>query len=516
MAPRTHVRLLALPSIFAALALGGCNEETSGGSGTTTTTSSSTTSAQGGGGTSTGGQSTGGSGGTGGATTTSGGSGGATTTSSTSDTGGAGPACSAFARRYGSADPTLATTVAGAVADAFGGVILGGDFAGSIQVGVATLTSVAGQDGFVAGLKPGGGVAWRERFGAAYDDKAKAVAATSDGGAVIVGTFDGVVDFLGETRTSISGPDAFVLRVDASGALVFVLQLENADARSVAVAEDGDILVAGDFMGGTTIAGLPLTADGAVDLFVARLGGDGSLVAARHAAFEVKPGAIAIAAGAGHAYVTGSFQGTVDLGTGPLVSAGAKDVFLAGFDSALTPTFSRRFGDDSSQEARGVAVLSDGTVAITGGFKSVLDIDGALLTADTQDDVFVARFDPAGTALMAENFGDAGAQIGRAIAVDANDDLYIAGGFTGSLLAGGDMLTSAAGEDVFLMQISPMGIGVKGERWGGAGDQRARSVSIDPCGAVVLAGDMSGTITFGADTLDATGVQDGFVARLAP
>ena len=519
MASRSFACVVSLPALLGALSLAACDSDTSGAGGSTATTTTTDTSSGGGGATSTGGTSTGGAtGGSGGATggsTSSGGSGGATT-SSTTDTGGSVPACGSFARRYGSDDAMGSTGLAGAVASSDGGVIVAGDFAGKIVVGGATLTAVAGQDAFVAALKPNAGVAWAKRFGAAYDDKPKAIVATDDGGAVLVGTFDGVVDFFGTTLTSIAGPDAFVLRLDAAGDAVFVLQIENADARSVAIADGGDIVVAGDFTGSTSIAGQPLTADGAVDLFVARLGGDGSFVAARHAAFPVKPGAIAVASGGGHTYLTGSFQGTVDLGAGPLVSAGAKDILVASFDDALQTAWAKRFGDDSSQEARAAAVLSDGSVAITGNFKSVIDFDGAILTADTQDDVFLARFDPAGAIVVAERFGDPAAQIGRAIAVDANDDLLVAGGFSGAIAFGGATLTSAGGEDAFLARFDANGVPLKAERWGEAGDQRARSAAVDACGAVVLGGEMSGSIAFDADQLDATGAQDAFVARRAP
>lgn len=77
-------------------------------------------------------------------------------------------------------------------------------------------------------------------------------------------------------------------------------------------------------------------------------------------------------------------------------------------------------------------------------------------------------------------------------------------------------MTSAAGEDAFLARLDASGAAIETLRWGDAGDQRVRSVSIDPCGAVVLGGEFDGAITFGADALNATGALDAFVARLAP
>ena len=508
---------LSFLALVSSSTLAGCGPESSGSGGGATTTTTGTTSSGSGGTTSTGG--TGGSGAQAGSTTTGGGgAGGVTTTSTTSttDTGGSGPACGAIARRLGgsSAADTITTSAVAVTSD--GGAILAGEFGGTAAIGPQTLSSAGGQDAFVVRLSPGGGVAWAKRFGANYDDRVKGVAPLADGGAVIVGTFDGVVDFGGKTLTSIGGPDAFVVRLDAAGGLVLALQIENADARGVAIAEGGDLLVAGDFSAATKIAGVPVSPDGADDLFVVRLSEQGTLVSLRHVAFEVKPGVIAIASSAGRTYVAGSFQGTTDLGTGPLVSAGAKDAFLARLDDALTTVFARRYGDDSSQEARGVAVLSDGSAALVGSFKSALDFDGTILTADTLDDAFVARVDDAGAVVFAKRFGDAQAQIARGVAVTATDEILVAGGFQGAIDPGDGAITAADGEDVFLTRLDASGAAIQTLGWGATLDQRARSVAVDPCGAVVLGGDFNGALTFGADALTAGGTADGFVARLAP
>lgn len=495
--------------------LAACSEESeSTTSGTATTTSSEPT---GGGGSmpTGGGGGTGGAGGTGGTTASSGGGGEGGTTTTSTGTGGSGAACSSFAQRWGGDAATNEARIAGAVVDAAGGAIVAGELVGTVNVGAQGLASAGGADALVVRLTEGGSVAWAKRLGATYDDRAKGVAAMPDGGAVIVGSFDGVVDFGGAALTSIAGPDAFVLRLDGAGQLSFVLQFINADARVVTVDDAGDILVAGDFVGMSSFGQIPLASVDS-DVFVARISPGGEVLAAQRYTFEAKPGALAIAAGAGRTYLTGSFQGSVDFGAGPLASAGSRDVFFARLDDALSPVLVKRFGDDTSQEARAVAVLPDGSAALAGSFRGTLDLDGAALVADTQDDAFVARLDEDGAVLFAVRFGDAAEQVARAITVDAGGGLLVAGGFFGTLDAGDGPITSQDGEDVFLTWLDPMGAAVKTTRWGGASDQRARSVSADPCGAVLLGGDFTGTLPWDGSSLEATGALDVFVARVAP
>lgn len=507
-------RALSFAFVLGGLAFAACTEET--GSGTSNTTASTQS---GGGGTGpTGGGGSGGSPGGSGGTTTSGGSGGATTTATTTtttSTGSGGATCTGFVKRWGGDTAADEAHFTGAVVDTSGGVIAAGEIVGTVNVGVQAIASVGGSDLLLVRISGGGGVAWAKRVGAGFDEHSKGVAALPDGGAVIVGTFDGSVDFGGVTLTSIAGPDAFVLRIDEDGNLGFVLQFENADARAVTVDDNGDIFVAGDFMGSSTFGQVALTSS-ANDVFVARISSAGDVIAAKGYASVSKAGALAIASGSGSTYVTGSFTGAIDFGTGSLPGAGSRDVVLARLDANLDATFVKRYGDDTSQEARAVAVLSDGSAVIAGGFRGTLDFDGTSLVADTQDDVFVARVDQDASIVFARRFGDAAEQGARAVAIAGNGDLLVAGGFKGSLNAGDGPITSADGEDVFLARLDPMGAAVQTMRWGGALDQRARTVSVSPCGALVIGGDFTGSLPWDGQTFDATGALDIFVSRIEP
>lgn len=517
MASFAAARARCLQLSLAAVALAACSEETAG---TTTGTTTETTTSTGGTGGGAGGSGatssqggTGTSGGAGGASTTSGsgGAGGATTTGG----GGTGGACGAFAQRYGSTDAADESGVAGAVVDAAGGVILAGEFAGAIGVGGQTLTSAGARDAFVVKLGPGGAVVWKKRYGATYDDRVKALVAMPDGGAVVVGTFDGVVDFGGTTLTSIAGPDGFMVRLSETGETLSVLQLENADVRAVALDDLGQLLIAGDFKGPTKFGNITLTSP-QNDMFVARVGPGGEVLAAKQYASAAKTGAMAIASRAGRTYLTGSFQSTLDFGSGELVSAGSKDVFVARLDDTLSPVFAKRFGDDTSQEARGVTVLSDGSAVIAGAFRGALDLGGTTLVADTQDDAFVARLDENGGLVFGLRFGDAAVQTARTITAMDGDGLLVGGSFGGTMDVGDGPVVSAGGEDAFVTWLDPQGVAVKTMRWGGVADQRVRSVSVDPCGAVVLGGELTGSLPIGDDVLTATGALDVFVARIAP
>jgi hypothetical protein len=75
-----------------------------------------------------------------------------------------------------------------------------------------------GIDGWVAVLDEGGAPIWSKRFGGKGDDRLIEAAALTDGGAVILGT---TTSGDGQVRNYRGGVDAWVIRVDADGGLVW-------------------------------------------------------------------------------------------------------------------------------------------------------------------------------------------------------------------------------------------------------------------------------------------------------
>ncbi|MBI4705509.1 MAG: hypothetical protein HY744_30820 [Deltaproteobacteria bacterium] len=100
--------------------------------------------------------------------------------------------------------------------------------------------------------------------------------------------------------------------------------------------------------------------------------------------------------GSGSALVTGSFDGTVDFGGGPLTSAGGYDIFVAKLDNAGGHLWSKSFGDASGQGGWAIAADGSGNVLVTGGFAGAVDFGGGPLTSAGGGDIFVAKLDPSG------------------------------------------------------------------------------------------------------------------------
>ena len=92
-------------------------------------------------------------------------------------------------------------------------------------------------------------------------------------------------------------------------------------------------------------------------------------------------------------YLAGTFGGTIDVGGGPLASAGGTDALLLGLGADLAHRRSWRFGGGGND--KGSAVVVDGNkVYLAGAFSETMDVAGTLLSSAGLEDVFLVRLSP--------------------------------------------------------------------------------------------------------------------------
>jgi len=221
---------------------------------------------------------------------------------------------------------------------------------------------------------------------------------------------------------------------------------------------------------------------------------------------------------AGNVVVVGNFVGTIDLGGGPFgPTTGQKDndIFVAKFDPAGNHLWSKRFGDTADQSPVGVALDSSGNVLIAVFQTGTVDYGGGPLTA-LAIDVVIVKLDASGNHLWSKQFGDFSFQSPNSIAVDSSDNVLVTGLFYSTIDFGCGPMTSAGGADLFLTKLDPSGNCVWSKRAGDSLDQIGYSVATDPAGNVFVAGEFSGSIDFGGGPLTYAGQTDMMLAKFDP
>ncbi|WP_437782006.1 hypothetical protein [Sorangium sp. So ce1097] len=137
---------------------------------------------------------------------------------------------------------------------------------------------------------------------------------------------------------------------------------------------------------------------------------------------------------AGNYYVTGSFEGTVDFGAGPLTSAGRTDVFLLKLDPSGALLWSKRFGSAAAEAGGAVAVDGSGNILLAGTDNNTYGDSGMgfgscePLPVPGDETVFVAKLDPEGNLIWSRRsvLDQHVRHLFEQLAVDALGDVYVA------------------------------------------------------------------------------------------
>jgi hypothetical protein len=370
-------------------------------------------------------------------------------------------------------------------------------------------------DGMAPSCK--GALLWAKRVADQLSSQASAIAADGQGNVIVAGGFVGVADFGGGSLQSAGGADVFAAKFAVDGTLLWVRSFgDPADqmADSVAVDGDGNIVLTGSFAGAIDFGGGFLHSAGGQDVFVVKLDANGAhLWSKSFGDGSDQLGAGIAVDGAGDLIVTGSFFGTADFGGGALVSAGDSDVFLVKLDANGGHLWSKSFGGPADQLPMSIAVDDSKSIVLTGEFSGALDFGGGALVSTGFGDAFVAKLDANGGHLWSKSFGDGPADtiVGRGVVTDISGSVLILGEFDGAADFGDGPVS---GTGMFLVKLDADGGHLWSKHLGAGSAQEARGVATDGAGNVLLTGTLHGAMDFGDGPIQSAGSGDLFVAKL--
>jgi len=219
--------------------------------------------------------------------------------------------------------------------------------------------------------------------------------------------------------------------------------------------------------------------------------------------------------GTGNTYVTGRTASPDLLATGSYGSAPGSssavnvDAFVmklgptSSSDASPTLIYSVIFGGAAPDEGNAIAVDSAGNAYVTGRTNSLnfpLQ-NGFDFTQNGGADAFLVKFRPDSNAILYSTyFGGSSADVGNAIAVDANGFVYITGDTASSNLPKKNSLQSFAGgtSDAFVAKFNPAVVTGDGSLiystlLGGSGDDNGSGLAVDANANVYVTGKTGST-----------------------
>lgn len=357
------------------------------------------------------------------------------------------------------------------VIDGSGSVFVVGEFRGTANFGPTTLTSVGGNDAFVAKLDQNGTVLWANRWGAASGDIGRGVGIDATGN----------VYALGSRLTSppgAAGNGYDILKFSPTGAAVWAKWISTGSQ--------------------PTNGGLAVDA-------------------------------------AGNTFVAGKFQGSVDFDPGSRTRYTSSGPSFSGFVLKLTsvgdygwvaPFVGQGSGTSAGySNAASITLDGGGNVIVGGYYKNSVDFKpgSGTTTLPTGGGAFITKLTAGGSLVWAKALEGGGSTFVNCLAVNSAGSIFATGSLTGTVDfdpgAGTQSKSSAGGNDAFVVKLTSAGEFGWAETFGGAGDDIGSGAAVHTDGTFSFVGRYTGTVDFDPDPSDTFNLPDnasrsGFLVKL--
>lgn len=301
---------------------------------------------------------------------------------------------------------------------------------GAVNVGSTTITATSVADStksdtITVGVAARGALTWTQQFGSASGNDIQAgIALDGSGNIYVAGHTDGA--FAGHSNTGPAGEyDVYVRAHDSDGNGLWTQQFGSPDggdqddrANGIAADADGNSYVVGFTDGNLTGTNL-----GGIDAFVRSYDSNGVVLWEDQFGTTLGDRADAVAYANNTIYVGGHTKGDL---AGNISSITAYDSYIRSYARDGTLRWTRQFGTAESDELRALTTDANGNVyaaGITGGTFS----DGGAEAGLGSVSGYVRSYDSDGNHRWTQQFGTSNFDQARAVAADAQGNVYVAG-----------------------------------------------------------------------------------------
>lgn len=386
--------------------------------------------------------------------------------------------------------------------DGSGNAVVVGSFLGAMNVGGQDLVSAGGSDVFLAKYDANGVLQWIQRFGGTGNDAGKGVTMDANGNIVMTGFFRGSVGFGGDILAGRGQQDIFVVKYDGAGVHQWSRSYGSSsgdEGQDIVSDAAGNVIVTGHYSAVIQFGGGSDTPwFGGTDMFALKLNAAGDYQWSKGIGSAGPDAGLSVSVDPfNRIAIAGMFSSTVSFGGSPLVSAGSTDAFVVTYAENGDHVWSARLGGVTADIGQGVAVDARGGVVVTG----------------TNNGAFLAKYDVSGAQEWSRTFRSNIVVQGQDVAVSPTGTITLTGNLRGTTSFGGDALTSAGDDDVFLAIFDATGAHLWSQRFGNAGDDWGHACAFDATGDLTIAGVFSGSVDFGGGPMMSAGLNDVYVVK---
>ncbi|MBL7933643.1 MAG: SBBP repeat-containing protein [Bacteroidia bacterium] len=365
---------------------------------------------------------------------------------------------------------------------------------------------------------------WLRSFGGSDAEAAASIASDGVGGVYTIGTFSGNTVFGSYNMSSNGKGDVYIVKSNAAnGNILWIRQIGSAgedNGYGIVCDKSGNIYCTGRFSGNVSFGSHVLTSSGSFDAFVARLNPSNGLVT-----WAVNSGGIGSDAGLaitadtlGNIFTCGYFQIKGVFGSNTLTAVGQNlNAYVAKIDTSGGNTlWANGFGSLGYTYPLSISCDAAGDVYLTGQFDGSMLVGPATLTAVKYNDIFITKHNAlSGTAVWATSMGGDGDDIGNAVTIGSDKQVYFGGRFEQTLSSAQSTLVSKGNADAIIGKLDATTGTINWlKQFGGDSFEQVNGIGHDASGNIYLTGQYNGICDFDVNLMMSNGNADVFLCRM--
>ena len=408
------------------------------------------------------------------------------------------------------------------VVDSQNNVFVTGEFRDKAVFGSTTLTSTGKTDIYLIKLSPTGALQWAISGGGKEDDKGCCLAVDTKDAIYLAGSVGEKAQFAG-LEVQFDAPKAVIAKIDQKGNGVWIKSAKGDDEshfQAIAISVSNEIYLAGSYYKEFTFDEKTVKANNPAlkKVFITKLdrAGKAAWVISSQGSSEEDIGGLVVSLDTNHLYMTGSFTGTVDLGSQKSTSRGKRDLFLLKLTTGGNLEWIRHYGGTGQDTVHGLHMVGNDGLLITGTFSKEIDFGGNKLQRTSDISPFIAKVDKAGKMLWVQSSTGTGSSRSLRARYGPKGDVHLVGDHQKGAVFGPYTPASNGKEDMLYLHFSTKGELKTLRTFGGKGVERGTAVTFGSDGSMYITGILSDKVQFGNVSAQSKGGKDAFVMRIAP
>lgn len=373
-----------------------------------------------------------------------------------------------WANNYGNTDQDKGYAIN---TDSDGNIYVAGYFENTVTFGAYTLTTNVPNDyaAFIIKLNSSGVVQWAKKIHSSYTGIANDLYIDNNNNIYITGD---IWDYVGNVDDHF-----FIAKYNTSGSQLFYYNFGTGNysktASGITVDSDENILICGRYTQTITLGSFTLNSLATLDQngFTTMIDQSGTVIWATALQSPGQGGdwlrSINVDT-SNNIYTVGVVDSTAIVGdiTIPL-SDGSKFIIIK-YDTDGNPNWAKASINGFQANRMRIIKSNENDMYVSGGFQTSIQIDSFELASNGSVDAFMFRIDASAKIIWMKGFGGTNSESANGLATDVSNNLFVAGGFYGTVVFDNTVLTSYGSEDIYLAKfiqcdIPPVEVTITGD-----------------------------------------------------